>query len=126
MHIFTHFSSKISNLDPTVANIVVMINGQLVSSELVVANFSDSLSIECTFDGVDSSSVVQWLLNGKEINSSLFDTTADRTSSELNVMFETAGVYQCVVTNMDGRSATGSVDVCGDIEGELTLVASSV
>lgn len=103
-----------------------MVNSQVINSEVVVANFSDSLSIECTFEDVDSNSVVQWLLNGKKINSSLFNTTADRTSSVLSIAFETAGIYQCVVTNMDGRSATGEVNVCGDIEGESTLAASSL
>lgn len=89
-----------------------------VGDSPVVANFGDSLSFDCSFSNTDGNSVVQWLLNGNEVNSNLVSTSADSTVSQLNVTFETAGLYQCVVTNNDGRSAVGEVDVCGDIEGE--------
>ena len=81
----------------------------------------ESLIIECLFENTDSSSEIQWTLNRSPISEDNVTTLTiepDGSMTRLNLLpFLMTGVYQCSVTNTDGRNASRLVELYGDFDG---------
>ena len=101
--------------DPAVS--VVQVNTDTVSdgsSQTII--FGQEVILTCTFTDTDSTSSVQWSLDGASIPSNMISTVSDVSNSTLNLTsFITAGVYRCMVSNDDGRTAQASVQLYGNL-----------
>ena len=101
--------------DPDVSTIQV--NSTTVSDgSSQTIQFGQQVILTCTFSDTASTSTVQWSLDGTLISSNMISTVSDVSSSSLNLTpFVTAGVYRCMVSNVDGRTAQASVQLYGDL-----------
>ena len=107
------YLSVYHSLDPAIASLTV--NGSLYNRDFPLG---ESLIIECFFGDTDSSSDIQWTLNGSPISEDNVATLTDGSMSRLNLLpFLMTGVYQCSVTNTDGRNASQFVELYGDFDG---------
>ena len=110
------YLSVYHSLDPAIAQLTV--NGDSYNRDFPLG---ESLIIECSFGNTDSSSDIQWTLNGSPISEDNVTTLTiepDGSMTRLNLLpFLMTGVYQCSVTNTDGRNASRLVELYGDFDG---------
>ena len=104
--------------DPTVS--AIQVNTSTVSDgSSQTIPFGQQVTLTCTFTDTESTSSVQWSLDGATISSNMISTVSDVSSSRLNLTsFITAGVYRCMVSNIDGRTAQASLQLYGNLNSE--------
>ena len=106
------------HLDPSVSMVTVNDNATMGAETVSIGS---NVTLNCTMTGTTPTSTVQWTVNGIPLTEGV-TTPSDVDSTELLISpFLQCGEYRCSVTNVDGQTSFGTVQLFGDIESELEI-----
>ena len=107
------------HLDPSVSMVTVNDN---VTMGAETVSIGSNVTINCTITGTTPTSTVQWTVNDIPLTDGV-TTSSDMGSTELLISpFMQCGEYKCSVTNTDGQTSFGTVQLFGDIESEFEII----